>query len=193
LTVILEAYSARFVSERNFGQNVVSISGDVVPVFSREDATMRKIVSIAAFVTVSMLAAAQPRPNFEGTWRMDKARSQYPAESGTELIHQHGDVLDISFTEKWPGHPDTPMHIHLSADGKPTVNTTGGNKFTATTHWDHSKLITFVQGDRGQHMTEMHELSPDGKELTVTGYHQDELTRPYYVRLMVKARPNPEK
>lgn len=120
---------------------------------------------------------------------MDKAHSQYPAESATEVIHQHGTVFDISFTEKGPGRPNSPMQIHLTTDGKPTINTVAGNKFTSTTHWEHSKLVTFVEGDRGQHMTEIRELSSDGKNLTVTGYHQDELTKPYYVRVMVRSEP----
>jgi len=155
---------------------------------------MRNIACLAvAIVGVSMAAAAQSQPNLDGKWRMDKARSQYPAESATEVMHQHHDVVDISFTETWPGRPNRPMQIHLTTDGKPTVNTIGGNKFTSTTHWDHGKLVTFVQGDRGQHMTEIRELSPDGKELTVTGYHQDELTKPYYVRVMVRAGLSPEK
>lgn len=80
------------------------------------------------------------------------------------------------------------MQIHLTTDSKPTVNTTvAGNKFTSTTDWDGNKLVTFVQGDRGQHMAETPELSSDGKQLTVTGYHQDELTKPYYVRVMFRS------
>ncbi len=151
---------------------------------------MRNIAFVPLVVVgVLMLATAQTHPNLEGTWRMDKARSQYPAESATEVIHQHGEVFDISLTEKWPGRPNSPMQIHLATNGKPTINTFGGNKFTSTTHWEHSKLVTFVEGDRGQHMTEVRELSSDGKNLTVTGYHQDELTKPYYVRVMLRSEP----
>ncbi len=166
----------------------------VVPILGERMPLMRSI-AVVAVVSLSafMLTAAQSHPNLEGTWRMDKSRSQYPAESANEVIHQRGDVVDISFTEKWPGHPNSPMQIRLTADGKPSVNTIGGNKFTSTTHWDHLKLVTFVQGDRGQHMTEIRELSPDGKELTVSGYHQDELTKPYYVRVMVRAGLSVEK
>ena len=135
------------------------------------------------------LAAAPTHPNFEGTWQMDKARSQYPAESATEVIHQQGEMFDITIAEKWQGHSNRPMQIHLTADGKPAINTIAGNKFTSTTHWDQNKLVTFIEGDRGQHMTEIRELSSDGKTLTVTGYHQDELKKPYYVRVMVRSQP----
>jgi hypothetical protein len=120
---------------------------------------------------------------------MDKAHSQYPAESATEVIQQHGEAIDITLTEKSPGHPNTPMQLHLRADGKPTISTVGPNKFTSTTHWEGGKLVTFVEGDRGQHMTEIRQLSPDGSTLTVNGYHQDELTKPYYVRVMTKNKP----
>jgi hypothetical protein len=155
---------------------------------------MRNLASIPfLIVSVCMAATAQTHPNLDGTWRMDKTRSQYPAESATEVIHQHGDVVDISLTEKWPGHPKSPIEIHLTTDGKPSTSTVGGNKFISTTHWDHSRLVTFVQGDRGQHMTEVRALSSDGKQLTVKGYHQDELTKPYYVRVMEKTSANPEK
>jgi hypothetical protein len=138
-----------------------------------------------AFLT----AAAQTHPNFEGTWRLDKAHSQYPAESATETIHQHSEALDITLTESMAGHTKGPMQIHLTTDGKPTTNTVAGNKFASTTHWEKNKLVTFIEGDRGQHMTETRELSSDGKTLTVTGYHQDELTKPYYIRVMVKSEP----
>jgi len=142
------------------------------------------LLAIAALT----LAAAQTYPNLAGTWQMNKARSQYPAESAIEVIHQHTGTVDISFTETSPARPSAPMQIHLTTDGKPTINKIGGNQFTATTHWDHGKLVTFVEGDRGQHMTEIREISSDGKTLTVTGFHQDELTKPYYVRVMVRSR-----
>ncbi|HXX16947.1 MAG TPA: hypothetical protein VEJ47_18750 [Candidatus Eremiobacteraceae bacterium] len=48
--------------------------------------------------------------------------------------------------------------------------------------------MTFVEGDRGQHMTETRQLSADGNTLTVTGYHQDELTKPYYVQVLTRKR-----
>lgn len=120
---------------------------------------------------------------------MDKARSQYPAESATEVIRQQGAVADITVTEQLPGRPSSPMRIHLTTDGKSTVNTIGGKSFTATTHWDGGKLVTFVEGDRSQHMTEVRELSSDRETLTVTGYHQDELGKPYCVRVMVRSEP----
>jgi hypothetical protein len=39
--------------------------------------------------------------------------------------------------------------------------------------------VTFVEGDCGQHMAEIRELSSDAKILTVTGYHHDALVKPY--------------
>lgn len=151
---------------------------------------MRKVILVVPLLVGALLTAApKTHPSFEGSWRMDKARSQYPAESASAIIHQHDEVLDITLTEKTAGHANGPMQIHLTTDGRPTTNTVAGNKFTSTTHWEHEKLVTFVEGDRGQHMTETRELSSDGKTLTVTGYHQDELTKPYYVRVMVRGEP----
>jgi hypothetical protein len=148
---------------------------------------MRSIGPIA-FLIAGALVLAQSPPNLTGKWEMDKARSQYPAESATEVIHQQGGFVDITFTEKWQGRPaPSTMQIHLSTDGKPTINTIGGNRFTATTHWEAGKLVTFVEDDRGQHMTETRELSSDGKVLTVTGYHQDELKKPHYIRVMARS------
>lgn len=155
---------------------------------------MKNVASIMVLILiVCTVAGAQTHPNLEGTWRMDKSHSQYPAESAIEVIHQHGDVVDISLTENAPGRPNSPMDIHLTTDGKPSTSIVRGNKFISTTHWGRGRLVTFVQGDRGQHMTEIRELSPDGKRLTVTGYHQDELTKPYYVRVMVRASANPQR
>jgi hypothetical protein len=92
-------------------------------------------------------------------------------------------------TEQRAGHPSPSTQIHLTTDGKPTTSTVGPNKFVSTSHWEKEKLVTFVEGDRGQHMTETRELSSDGNILTVTGYHQDELKKPYYVRVMTKNKP----
>ena len=139
-------------------------------------------------VAIATMAIAKDHPTLGGTWYLDKAHSQYPAESATEVITQHDDVVDITVTEK-PSHFNGPMQLHLTTDGKPTTNTVGPNKFTSTTHWEGSKLVTYVEGDRGQHMTETREVSPDGGTLTVTGYHQDELKKPYYVRIMTKNKP----
>lgn len=144
------------------------------------------LIIVSVLVTT---AAAQDNPSLEGTWHMDKARSQYPAESATELIRQNGDAIEITFTENWPGHPNAPMQLRLSVDGRPMVSMVGPNKFTSRTHWEEGKLVTIVEGDRGQHMTETRQVSPDGKTLVVTGYHQDELKKPYYVRVMTKSKP----
>ncbi len=139
-------------------------------------------------VALATSAAATDHARLDGTWYLDKARSHYPAESATEVITQHDDVVDITLTET-PSHSNGPMQLHLNTDGKPTTNTVGPNKFTSTTHWEGSKLVTFVEGDRGQHMTETREVSTDGSTLTVTGFHQDELKKPYYVRIMTRNRP----
>ncbi len=150
---------------------------------------MRNLVfATLAALTLSILTVAQVNPNLNGTWTMVKEESQYPAEAATETIQQHGNAVDITLVEERAGHPNAPMHMHLTTDGKPTTSTVGPNKFTSTTHWDGDKLVTFVEGDRGQHMTEIRQLSPDGNTLTVTGYHQDELKKPYYVRVMTKSK-----
>lgn len=146
-------------------------------------------VSVVIVIAASLTAAAQAPSSLQGTWYLDKAHSHYPAESVTEVIAQHDNVVDITLTDQWPGHSNAPMHLHLTTDGKPATNTVGPNKFTSTTHWEGNKLVTFVEGDRGQHMTETREVSPDGSTLTVTGYHQDELKKPYYVRVMTRNKP----
>lgn len=150
---------------------------------------MRHTILSLLMTSLLIMAADKSHPNLQGTWYLDKAHSQYPAESATEVIQQNGDLVDITLKEEWAGGPSTPMQIRLRTDGKPTTNTVGPNKFTSTTHWEDGKLVTFVEGDRGQHMTETREVSPDGKTLTVTGYHQDELKKPHYVRVMTKTKP----
>lgn len=151
---------------------------------------MQNIALVIIIATAGLVAtSAQAHPNLDGTWHLDKAHSQYPAESATEEIRQHGDAIDITLSEKMPGHPSNTMQLHLTTDGKPTASTIGRNKFTSTTTWDDGKLVTFVQDDRGQHMTEIRRVSTDGSTLTVTGYHQDELKKPYYVRVMTKNKP----
>lgn len=145
-------------------------------------------LGVLAF-TIAQTSHSPASRDLAGSWQMDKAHSQYPAEGALETIQQHDGVIDIIVIETWSGRARPPMHLHLTTDGKPATNFVGGNTFTSTTHWEDGKLVTFVEDGRGQHMTETRELSSDGNTLTVTGYHQDELTKPHYVRVMKRAVP----
>jgi len=154
----------------------------------RNSALLALVAGALAF-TVAQVHETQTPTDLSGSWQMDKAHSQYPAEGALETIQQHDGVIDIIVIETWSGRARPPMHLHLTADGKPATSMVGGNRFTSTTHWEKGKLVTLVEDGRGQHMTETRELSSDGNTLTVTGYHQDELAKPHYVRVMKKAAP----
>ena len=153
----------------------------------RNPALIAFVVVLALALAVAQTPQTQSSRNLAGSWQMDKAHSQYPAEGALETIQQHDGVIDIIVIETWSGRARPPMHLRLTTDGKPATNMVGGNTFTSTTRWEEGKLVTFVEDGRGQHMTETRELSSDGSTLTVTGYHQDELVKPRYVRVMKKA------
>ncbi|HXX16946.1 MAG TPA: hypothetical protein VEJ47_18745 [Candidatus Eremiobacteraceae bacterium] len=99
---------------------------------------MRHRLVVLTIFLAGFTVAAQTHPSLEGTWVMDKARSQYPAESLIEIIHQHGDAIDISTTEQSPGHANPPMQLHLTTDGKPATNTVGPNTFISRSHWSRA-------------------------------------------------------
>ena len=77
---------------------------------------MRKTFFAAVIVVaVALIAVAQGHSKIQGTWYLDKVHSHYPAEYATEVITQHDNVVDISLTEEWPGHPNAPMKLHLNS------------------------------------------------------------------------------
>lgn len=59
--------------------------------------TRKLLIAFAAMMVLSMIALAATKPNFSGTWNMDRARSfgMPPDMTQTLTITQNGDTLEV--------------------------------------------------------------------------------------------------
>ena len=144
----------------------------------------RLVATVAAAVALWVAGAhAEQTPSFAGTWRVDVERST-PTAGGGRYFEQDAALaemrLEISQT---PGEVVIERHVGdrtgrtvLKLDGSETIaEGPRGGRFTARSRWEGPRLITegqqHRQGPEGQvtvEMTEVRELSPDGRTLTVT-------------------------
>jgi hypothetical protein len=110
--------------------------------------------------------AAQGKPDFSGSWTMDRSRSESamqnePIGPVTVVIAQTPGEVRIE-TTRTPGS----SIVTYKLDGS-EVTIPGG---TAKTHWDGTTLVTeAVRNIQGQTVTtkETRRLNPDGSEMTV--------------------------
>ena len=122
------------------------------------------ITLCVALLGVAFLAA-QSKPNFSGTWKLNLERSDFgpfpkPAEGWTTKMDHIG-------AEVWTMPADAPEKKHvIYTDGrKSEVETDEVGRMTITAAWDESVLvITSKYGDTRQ--KERWALSKDGKVWT---------------------------
>jgi len=128
---------------------------------------MRKQVSttlIAAFL--SIIAAAQNRPDFSGRWTMDRTRSESamqtePVGSRTVTITQSETALELNMTQDGKS-----AVFAYRLDGKPSPIPGG----SAVSHWEGGTLVTeTIRTIQGQTVTskESRHLVAGGDEMLV--------------------------
>ena len=123
--------------------------------------------SITLFLALFGVAflAAQTKPNFSGTWKLNVERSDFglfpkPAEGWTIKMDHHG-------TEVWtmPAEGPEKKHVIYTDGRKSEVETDEVGRMTITAAWEESVLvITSKYGETKQ--TERWSLSKDGKVWT---------------------------
>jgi hypothetical protein len=74
-----------------------------------------------------------------------------------------------------------------TTDDHENLNEINGNEFRSKSHWDGTKLITTVTGDRGMRMVEVRSVSGDGKTQTVESYMGEVRGSPQMKRVMQKS------
>jgi hypothetical protein len=127
------------------------------------------VVLIAAALAVAPLHA-QPRPDFSGTWTLDRDRSETPQQ--TETFQPVTVVITQSATEvtiETQRGGDTTRAVYpLVADAKPPAQGTGVGSPTA--YWERASLVTAgsrtVQGQTVS-VRESRTLEPNGRDMTV--------------------------
>ena len=135
---------------------------------------MRSKVIFAAIVIVTFTAslAAQSKPNFSGTWKLNVEKSDFgvlpPSNSRTDVIdHQEPNLKDSVSDDGAQGQQN--YTLSMTTDGKEAVNKPGGLDMKSTAAWAANSLVVNAklqfQGSDVVIKTTW-ALSDDGKMLT---------------------------
>jgi hypothetical protein len=134
--------------------------------------TRRLACALLVLWSASALAQEAPRPDFSGTWKLDKDKStlQAPAPDTSILYIDHsGPRFLLTRAHVVDGEADL-FHILVLTDGKDDVKKSQDHRTVNRCHWEGDKLIleSRQRTGRKESLTVMkHSLSPDGKTLTV--------------------------
>lgn len=126
--------------------------------------------------------AQSDKPNFSGTWALDKGQTAGPGNPVEEVIEHNEPIVVITSTQPDGGK----FAIRLSTNGKESPNIVNGREMSATTTWDGTSLVTVVRDPQGMQFTEVRSLSEDGKTQTTEGFMGRDRTRAMFKRVTVK-------
>jgi hypothetical protein len=138
---------------------------------------MRRVAFLLAGTLCALLASAQDKPNFSGTWVLDIAASdfgQFPTpDSQVEVIEHHEPNIKLTRTMKSEAIPGGGGTIQRSytTDGKENKDESGPRPMTSTSNWEKSALVTLTKIEIPDGKMEIKEswlMAPDGKQMTVT-------------------------
>lgn len=134
--------------------------------------TRRLACVLLVLWSASALAQETPRPNFSGTWKLDKAKSslQAPAPDTSILYIDHsGQRFRLTRAHVVDGEADL-FSIIVLTDGKDDVKKWKDHRIANRCHWEGDELILESRERLGRKETLVvmrHSLSADGNTLTV--------------------------
>src|SRR5216684_244076 len=143
-----------------------------------------------AIASTPQLSAEEKTPSISGRWVMDAEHSSYGRmplpKSYVEVIDQKDPVITITTTSE-DQRGEMKSFMKLTTDDRENLNEINGNEFRSKSHWDGTKLITTVTGDKGMRMVEVRSVSGDGKTQTVESYMGEVRGTPQMKRVMQKS------
>jgi hypothetical protein len=119
------------------------------------------------------LAQGPAKPNFNGVWKMDPARSDYPAgpvsESRLDRIAIDGGNMKDTITQKLRHSDETTYDMIYTIDGKECTNHVNGREVKAKVRWEGDVLVidSTVFAIRNAQIEDRWALSGDGKTITL--------------------------
>ncbi|HUD99750.1 MAG TPA: hypothetical protein VMR62_09260 [Bryobacteraceae bacterium] len=133
---------------------------------------------IAGKIVFSLFAAClcalgQTKPNLNGVWKMDPARSDFPSgpvsESRLDRITVDGVNLKDTISQKIRHRDESTYDMVYTIDGKECTNHVNGNLVKSTAHWDGAELVIDSQvfALRRAMIEDHWSLSADGKTITL--------------------------
>jgi hypothetical protein len=119
------------------------------------------------------LVQGQTKPNLNGVWKMDPARSDFSSgpvsETRLDRISVEGANMKDTISQKLRHREETTYDMIYTIDGKECTNHVNGNLVKATVHWDGDELVidSKVYALRNAQIEDRWSLSPDGKTITL--------------------------
>ena len=138
---------------------------------------MKIKVLISALCLIAVVAFAQKRTDFSGSWQFNVEKSKnigmMAQMNMMQTVQQSSSSLDITTQTKFQGREEE-SKTHLDLTSKPATNESpmGGPSETVT-EWDGGRLVSVwtsesaVAGGPKVVRTETRSLSADGKTMTV--------------------------
>lgn len=134
---------------------------------------LRKAIGVT--VTTLLFAAtlaAQAKPNFSGTWKLNTSKSDFgmlpPTESRTDVIDQADPALKVSTTSEGAQGKQSAT-LSYTTDGKEVTNKVGPREIKSTAAWEGDGLVVnskFSFNDAEISMKNTWTLAADGKTMT---------------------------
>jgi hypothetical protein len=131
--------------------------------------TMVAVLTVTAFAAT---LAAQGKPNFSGTWKLNVTKSDFgplPAPSSRTDVIEHADpALKISTTAENPQGKQSTTASYTT-DGKEVLNKMGPREVKSIVTWEGNTLVVnskFSFNDNDVTVKSVWTLSDDGKTLT---------------------------
>ena len=137
-------------------------------------------VAITMFAAAASLAA-QSKPNFSGTWKLNVAKSDFgvlpPSNGRTDIIdHQDPNLKDTVSDDGAQGQQN--YTLSMTTDGKEATNTPGGLEMKNVATWTASSLLVNTKLQfQGSDVTikTVWTLSDDGKTLTESAHFESQM------------------
>ena len=124
-------------------------------------------------ITACGLAHGQTKPNLNGVWKMDPARSDFGAgpvsESRLDKISLDGVHLKDTITQKLRHAGESTYDMIYTIDGKECTNHVRGNLVKSTARWEGGELVIDSQvfAFRQAAIEDRWSLSADGKTIAL--------------------------
>ena len=130
---------------------------------------MKCLMIVTGLAALAIATAASAKPNFSGTWRLNKVKSNYgpvsaPNRMERKIVHEDP-VLKMTIVQANDEGERTLEQVYRT-DGSESVNRVGNREVMSTAKWDGPVLV--ISSERGDFaQSERWTLSEDGQVLTL--------------------------
>jgi hypothetical protein len=132
----------------------------------------KRVFSIMFVAALAIVAAAQNKTNFSGTWKLNTSKSDFGMipgpDSRTDVIDHKDPSVKVSVTAEG-AQGKQQYTVNYTTDGKEAVNSLPGREMKSTLSWQGKSLVVDTKlkiRDNDVTIKSTWTLSDDGKTLT---------------------------